>query len=46
MMYWGTRKKKGGHMKFTANRDGRYIPNLPAPFGGVINMKAKDSKPH
>ncbi len=29
----------------TTTVDGRYLPNPPAPFGGVINLGAKDSKP-
>jgi len=29
----------------TTTIDGRYLPNSPAPFGGVINLSAKDSKP-
>lgn len=29
----------------TTTVDGRYLPNLPAPFGGTINLSAKDSKP-
>ena len=30
----------------TTTVDGRYLPNPPAPFGGVINLGAKDSKPY
>ncbi len=29
----------------TTTVDGRYLPPPPAPFGGVINLDAKDSKP-
>jgi hypothetical protein len=29
----------------TSAVDGRYLPNPPAPFGGDINLNAKDSKP-
>ena len=29
----------------TTTVDGRYLPNPPAPFGGVINLNAKDSSP-
>ena len=29
----------------TTTVDGRYLPNPPAPFGGTINLNAKDSKP-
>jgi arylsulfatase A-like enzyme len=29
----------------TTTVDGRYLPNPPAPFGGVINLDAKNSKP-
>src|SRR4029077_20482409 len=29
----------------TTTVDGRYLPNPPTPFGGVINLTAKDSKP-
>ncbi len=29
----------------TATIDGRYLPNPPAPFGGVINLNAAQSKP-
>ena len=28
----------------TTTVDGRYLPNPPAAFGGVINLSAKDSK--
>jgi hypothetical protein len=30
----------------TTTIDGRYLPNPPAPFGGVINMQAQDSRPY
>jgi hypothetical protein len=30
----------------TTTINGRQIPNLPAPFGGVINLDARDSKPY
>src|SRR5262245_46548158 len=30
----------------TTTIDGRYLPPPPAPFGGTINMDAKDSKPY
>lgn len=29
----------------TTTVDGRYLPNPPAPFGGEINLDAKNSKP-
>ena len=29
----------------TTTVDGTYLPNPPAAFGGVINMRAQDSKP-
>ncbi len=29
----------------TTTVGGRYLPNPPAPFGGTINLSAKDSKP-
>ncbi|MCI0366128.1 MAG: arylsulfatase [Phycisphaerales bacterium] len=29
----------------TTTIDGRYLPNPPPPFGGDINLSAKDSKP-
>src|SRR5581483_5710205 len=29
----------------TTNIDGKYLPSPPPPFGGVINLEAKDSKP-
>jgi arylsulfatase len=35
-----------GSPSATTTIDGRYIPNVPAPFGGVINLEAKDSKPY
>jgi arylsulfatase len=30
----------------TTTIDGRYLPPPPAPFGGTINMDAKDSRPY
>ena len=30
----------------TTTIDGNYLPPPPAPFGGTINMDAKDSKPY
>ena len=30
----------------TETIDGRYLPPPPAPFGGTINLDAKDSKPY
>jgi arylsulfatase A-like enzyme len=30
----------------TTTIDGRYLPNPPAPFGGEINLDAKESKPY
>jgi arylsulfatase A-like enzyme len=30
----------------TSTIDGRYLPNPPAPFGGEINLDAKQSKPY
>ncbi|MGB8555032.1 MAG: arylsulfatase, partial [Pseudolabrys sp.] len=30
----------------TTTIDGRYLPPPPAPFGGTINLDAKDSKPY
>ncbi|MGO9019605.1 MAG: arylsulfatase [Syntrophobacteraceae bacterium] len=35
-----------GSPNTTTTIDGRFIPNPPAPFGGVINMRAQDSKPY
>jgi arylsulfatase len=35
-----------GSPNATTTIDGRYIPAPPTPFGGVINMSAKDSKPY
>jgi hypothetical protein len=29
----------------TTTKDGKYLPSAPPPFGGVINMSVKDSKP-
>jgi hypothetical protein len=33
-----------GSPSATTTIDGRYLPNPPAPFGGTINLNAKDSK--
>jgi arylsulfatase len=33
-----------GSPSATATIDGRYLPNPPPPFGGTINMSARDSK--
>ena len=30
----------------TTTIDGKYLPPPPAPFGGTINMDAKDSRPY
>jgi hypothetical protein len=30
----------------TTTIDGKYLPPPPAPFGGTINMDARDSKPY
>ena len=30
----------------TTTIDGKYLPPPPAPFGGTINLDAKDSKPY
>ena len=35
-----------GSPSATTTIDGKYLPNPPAPFGGTINMDAKDSKPY
>ena len=35
-----------GSLSATTTIDGKYLPNPPAPFGGTINMDAKDSKPY
>ena len=35
-----------GSPEATTTLDGRYIPNPPAGFGGVINLDATDSKPY
>jgi len=35
-----------GSPSATTTIDGRQIPNPPAPFGGVINLNALDSKPY
>jgi len=35
-----------GSPSATTTVDGRYLPNPPVPFGGVINLDAKDSKPY
>ncbi len=34
-----------GSPSATSTIDGRYLPNPAPPFGGVINLSAKDSKP-
>jgi Sulfatase len=34
-----------GSPSATTTIDGKYLPPPPAPFGGTINMDAKDSKP-
>ena len=34
-----------GSPSATTTIDGKYVPSPPAPFGGVINMNVKDSKP-
>ena len=35
-----------GSPSATTTLDGRYLPNPPAPFGGVINLDALHSKPY
>ena len=35
-----------GSPSATTTIDGKYLPPPPAPFGGTINMDAKDSKPY
>ncbi len=35
-----------GSPSATTTIDGKYLPPAPAPFGGVINLEAKDSKPY
>ena len=35
-----------GSPSATTTLDGRYIPNPPAPFGGVINLDATNSTPY
>ena len=35
-----------GSPSATTTIDGRYLPPPPAPFGGTINLDAKDSKPY
>jgi arylsulfatase A-like enzyme len=35
-----------GSPSATTTLDGRYLPNPPAPFGGVINLDALNSKPY
>ena len=35
-----------GSPSATTTIDGKYVPSPPAPFGGVINMNVKDSKPY
>src|SRR5262245_29092795 len=37
---------KPGDPGYTRSLDGRYLPNPPPKFGGVINLSAKDSKPY
>src|SRR5262245_47393205 len=36
---------KTGSPEATTTIDGRYLPNPPPPFGGTINLSARDSKP-
>ena len=33
-----------GSPSATTTIDGKYLPNPPAPFGGTVNMDAKDFK--
>jgi hypothetical protein len=35
-----------GSPSATTTLDGRYVPNPPSPFGGVINLDATNSKPY
>src|SRR5215468_5503238 len=35
-----------GSPSATTTIDGKYLPPPPAPFGGTINLDAKDSKPY
>ena len=35
-----------GSPSATTTLDGRYVPNPPAPFGGVINLDATHSTPY
>jgi hypothetical protein len=35
-----------GSPSATTTIGGRYLPNPPAPFGGTINLNAKDSRPY
>jgi arylsulfatase len=35
-----------GSPSATTTLDGRYVPNPPPPFGGVINLDATNSKPY
>ena len=35
-----------GSPSATTTIDGKYLPPPPAPFGGTINLGAKDSKPY
>jgi arylsulfatase len=35
-----------GSPSATTTIDGRYLPNPPAPFGGKIDLNAKDSQPY
>ncbi len=37
---------QSGDPAFGAPIEGKYIPNPPAKFGGVINLSARDSKPY
>ena len=35
-----------GSPSATTTLDGRYLPNPPEPFGGIINLDAFNSKPY
>ena len=35
-----------GSPSATTTIDGSHLPSQPAPFGGTINLDAKDSKPY
>ena len=35
-----------GSPSATTTIEGKYLPPPPAPFGGVINLNARDSKPY